>query len=113
MQLAYNILDRKAEARLLPLAAERGVAVIANRPFREGVLFEIFKGRELPTVAAEAGAANWAQFFLKFIVSHPVVAAAIPATGRVDRMRENMGALAGNVPDAALRRDMLRAIGEA
>lgn len=113
VQLTYNVLDREAETRLLPLAAEKGVAVIANRPFREGALFEIFRGRKLPAVAAEAGAANWAQFFLKFIISHPAITAAIPATRRVDHMRENMGALAGAVPDAALRRDMLRAIGEA
>jgi diketogulonate reductase-like aldo/keto reductase len=112
VQLTYNILDREAEARLLPLAAEKGVAVIANRPFREGALFEIFRGRKLPAIAAETGASNWAQFMLKFIVSHPAITAAIPATRRVDHMRENMGALSGGIPDAALRREMLRAIDE-
>ena len=108
VQFTYNILDREAETRLLPLAAERGLAVIINRPFRRGTLFEVIGQRSLPGWAAEIGCANWAQLFLKFIVSHAAVTCAIPATSRVDHMRENMGALAGPLPDAAMRRRMLR-----
>ncbi len=108
VQLTYNIVDREAERRLLPLAAERGVAVIINRPFQRGGLFERVRGRALPPWAADIDCANWAQFFLKFIVSHPAVTCAIPATSRVDHMNENMGALYGRVPDAAMRRRMQR-----
>ena len=106
VQFTYNIVDRQAERRLLPLAAERGQAVIINRPFRRGALFDSVAGRPLPDWAAEIDCANWAQVFLKFIVSHPAVTCAIPATSRVDHMRENMGALHGRLPDAALRRRM-------
>ena len=108
-QLTYNIADRQAEARLLPLAAERGIAVIANRPFRQGALVQAVESAPLPAVAAEIGAANWPQFLLKFIVSHPAVTVAIPATRRVEHLRENMGAAHGPVPDAALRAEMARA----
>ncbi len=107
VQFTYNILDREAEARLLPLAAERGLAVIINRPFRRGVLFDLFQRHPLPDWAGEIDCANWAQFFLKFIVSHPAVTCAIPATSRVDHMRENMGALQGRLPDPAQRQRMI------
>jgi len=113
VQLTYNLADREAETRLLPLAAEKGIAVIANRPFREGDLIRSFAGKPLPAVAAEIGAANWAQYLLKFIVSHPAIACAVPATRRTDHMRENMGAVAGPVPDQAMRGEMLRAAIEA
>jgi diketogulonate reductase-like aldo/keto reductase len=108
VQFTYNVLDRQAERELLPLAAERGVAVIVNRPFRRGALFDRFQREPLPGWAAEIGAANWAQVFLKFIVSHPAVTCAIPATSQVVHMRENMGALHGPLPDAALRARMAR-----
>ncbi len=108
VQFTYNILDREAERRLLPLAAERGLGVIVNRPFRRGALFDQVRGRPLPAWAGEIDCANWAQFFLKFIVSHPAVTCAIPATTRVDHMRENMGAAYGRLPDAELRRRMIR-----
>lgn len=108
VQLTYNILDRRAERRLLPLAAERGLAVIANRPFRRGDLFDYFARHPLPEWAAEIDCANWAQLLLKFIVSHPAVTCAIPATSRVDHMRENMGALRGRLPDAQMRQRMIR-----
>ena len=107
VQFTYNILDREAERRLLPLAAERGLAVIVNRPFRRGALFDRFEDRPLPEWAGEFDCANWAQFFLKFIVSHPAVTCAIPATRRVEHMRENMGAATGRLPDAGLRRRMV------
>lgn len=109
IQITYNLADREAERRLLPLAAERAIAVIANRPFREGALIDSVMRHKLPDFAAEIGAANWAQFLLKFIVSHPVLTAAIPATRRVDHMTENMGALTGPMPDAAFRQRMIDA----
>ena len=108
VQFTYNILDREAEKRLLPMAAERGLAVIVNRPFRRGALFDKFGDRPLPAWAASFDCANWAQFFLKFIVSHPAVTCAIPATSRVDHMAENMGAGTGRLPDAETRRRMVR-----
>jgi diketogulonate reductase-like aldo/keto reductase len=108
VQLSYNILDREAEQRLLPLAAERGLAVIVNRPFRRKQLFSLFEQHPLPAWAGEIDCANWAQLFLKFVVSHPAVTCAIPATSRVDHMQENMGALYGRLPDATLRERMIR-----
>jgi len=108
VQLTYNIVDREAERRLLPLAAERGLAVIANRPFRRKQLFTLLARHPLPGWAAEIDCTCWAQVFLKFIVSHPAVTCAIPATSRVDHMQENMGALYGRLPDAALRARMVR-----
>jgi diketogulonate reductase-like aldo/keto reductase len=108
VQFTYNILDREAEQRLLPLAAERGLGVLVNRPFRRNQLFRRFEQHPLPEWAAEIDCANWAQFFLKFVVSHPAVTCAIPATSRVDHMQENMGALYGRLPDAALRERMIR-----
>jgi diketogulonate reductase-like aldo/keto reductase len=107
VQLTYNILDREAEERLLPLAAERGIAVIVNRPFRRGGLIDRFANRPLPDWAAEIDADNWPQFLLKFIVSHPAVTCAIPATSRVDHMRENMAVLRGRLPDPDMRREMI------
>jgi len=108
VQFTYNILDREAEQRLLPLAAERGLAVVINRPFRRKQLFHMYEHHPLPEWAAEFDAENWAQFFLKFIVSHPAVTCAIPATSRVDHMEENMGALYGRLPDQAMRERMAR-----
>ena len=104
----YNVLDRDVEDRLLPLAADKGIAVIINRPFQEGVLIERMKHHPLPPWAGEIDCANWAQFLLKFIVSHPAVTCAIPATRRVDHMEENMGALRGRLPDAKMRARMAR-----
>jgi diketogulonate reductase-like aldo/keto reductase len=109
VQLTYNIADREAEARLLPLAQERKIAVIANRPFREGGLFATVAGKPLPGLAREIGAKTWASFMLKFVISQPAITCAIPATRRVDHMRENMAALGGAVPDEATRRDMAAA----
>jgi diketogulonate reductase-like aldo/keto reductase len=108
VQFTYNMADREAEERLLPLAAERGLAVIINRPLRRGALFDMVGRRPLPDWAGEIDCANWAQFFLKFIVSHPGVTCAIPATSRVDHMRENMGAAYGRLPDAGMRRRMVQ-----
>jgi len=108
VQFTYNVLDREAEKRLLPLAADRQLGVIINRPFRRGDLFDRFQRHPLPPWAADFDCANWAQFFLKFIVSHPAVTCVIPATSRVDHMKENMGAARGSLPDAKIRRRMVR-----
>lgn len=108
VQLTYNMVDREAEERLLPLAAEKGIAVIANRPFRGGSLPDRFQGKhKLPEWASEIDCDNWPQFLLKFIVSHPAVTCAIPATTKVGHMRENMGAARGKLPDAKMRKRML------
>jgi diketogulonate reductase-like aldo/keto reductase len=106
VQASYNLLDREIEARILPLARERGIAVIVNRPFREGQLLRQIERHPLPKWIAETGASSWAQFILKFIVSHPAVTCAIPATTRVDHVRENMAAATGALPEEALRRRM-------
>lgn len=107
IQVTYNLLDRAAERRILPLARERGIAVLANRPFREGPLIDRLKRHPLPPWAAEIDCANWAQFALKFIVSHPAVTCAIPATTSVAHVEENMGAAYGRMPDEAMRRRMI------
>lgn len=107
IQVTYNILDREVEDRILPLAAERGIGVIVNRPFQQGALLDRLERHRLPVWAAEIDARSWAQFILKFIVSHPVVTCAIPATTRVDHVRENMAAATGPLPDAAMRARMI------
>ncbi|MEJ2396968.1 MAG: aldo/keto reductase [Gammaproteobacteria bacterium] len=104
VQFTYNLIDREAEQRLLPLAAERQLAVIINRPFRGGELFEYVARRALPGWARQIDCDNWAQLFLKYIISHPAVTCAIPATSRVDHMHENMGSLYGRLPDSELRK---------
>jgi diketogulonate reductase-like aldo/keto reductase len=107
VQVTYNIVDREVEQRILPLARERGIAVIANRPFRQGELIEALGRHRLPSWAADIDCTNWAQFLLKFIVSHPAVTCVIPATSNVAHVRENMQAGSGRLPDAALRRRMV------
>jgi diketogulonate reductase-like aldo/keto reductase len=103
VQLTYNAVDREAEERLLPLAAERGIAVIVNRPFEQGALTRHLANEKLPDWAGEIGATSWAQILLKFILAHPAVTVAIPATSRVDHVRETLAAAAGTLPDNALR----------
>jgi len=105
VQFSYNVVDREAEQRLLPLAAERGIAVIVNRPFQQGALTRRLERERLPAWAAELGVSSWAQFVLKFILSHPAVTVAIPATTRVDHVRENIAA-AGLMPDPPMRKRM-------
>jgi diketogulonate reductase-like aldo/keto reductase len=107
IQVTYNILDREVEDRILPLAAERGIGVIVNRPFQQGALIDRLERHRLPTWATEIDARTWAQFVLKFIVSHPAVTCAIPATTRVDHVNENMAATTGPLPDAAMRARMI------
>ncbi|MEM9304283.1 MAG: aldo/keto reductase [Pseudomonadota bacterium] len=109
VQFTYSLANRQAERRLLPLALDQGKAVIINRPFEGGGLFRRVGDRPLPPIAADLGCATWAAFFLKFVISHPAVTCAIPATSRVDHMRENMAALTGPMPDAPARKEMIRA----
>ncbi len=109
VQFTYNIEDREAEQRLLPQAAERKLGVIINRPFQGGNLFNRVQGKPLPEWASEFDCENWAQFFLKFILSQPAVSCAIPATTRVAHMQQNMGAMYGRLPDTEMRRRMVRA----
>lgn len=104
VQFTYNVARREVERDLLPIAADRGIAVIVNRPFDGGDLFGAKTARALPGWRREIGCATWAEAFLKFIVSHPAVTCAIPATSRRAHLAENLRALAGPLPDAALRR---------
>jgi diketogulonate reductase-like aldo/keto reductase len=106
VQINYSLGEREAERRILPLAAEKKVRVIINRPFSEGSLFRKSRGKALPPWAAELGIASWAQYFLKWIVSHPAVTVAIPGTGRPDHMKDNLAAGIGPMPDAAARKKM-------
>lgn len=107
IQVTYNILDRDVEDRILPLARERGMGVIVNRPFRQGSLIDSIGRRPLPGWAAEIGCSTWAQVLLKFIVAHPAVTCAIPATTSVAHVRENMAAAHGPLPDESMRRRMV------
>ena len=104
VQVTYNVVDRDVEARILPLARDRGIAVIVNRPFRQGALIDDVRRHPLPAWAAEIGCASWAAVLLKFIASHPAVTCAIPATTRVAHVRENMAAARDPLPDDAMRR---------
>jgi len=106
VQFSYNILNRTVEHRLLPIARERGIATLINRPFARGDLFRLVKGQALPDWASEADIKSWGQFFLKFVVSHPDVTCAIPATSKPRHMLDNMAAGYGRLPDAALRERM-------
>ena len=108
VQLNYSLAEREAERRLLPLAAEKRLAVLVNRPFAEGKLFRRASGKALPPWAKEIGCASWAQFFLKYLISHPAVTCAIPATSKVDHLTDNMRAGLGELPDASARERMAR-----
>ena len=106
VQMAYALDVRAAEARLLPVAQEHGVAVIVNRPFSGGTLFAKVKGKPLPEWAAEIGAASWGQIFLKYLIGHPAVTCVIPGTARPEHMRDSVGAGTGPLPDTAQRQRM-------
>jgi diketogulonate reductase-like aldo/keto reductase len=106
LQINYSLGERDAEQRLLPLCLDKKIKVIINRPFAEGALFRRAKGKPLPPWAAELGIASWAQFFLKWIVSHPAVTCAIPGTARPDHMKDNLAAGQGPMPSAAQRKRM-------
>ena len=106
VQFGYSLNVRAAEARLLPLAADRGVAVIINQPFDSGALFDKVRGKALPAWASEFDCASWGQFFLKYILSHPAVTCVIPGTAKLEHARDNLGAGQGRLPDAAERQKM-------
>jgi len=106
LQINYSLAEREAEERLLPLARELKCAVLVNRPFAGSALFRKTKGKALPPWAAELGVASWAQYFLKWIVSHPAVTCAIPGTGRAEHMLDNLAGGRGPMPDEAARRRM-------
>lgn len=112
VQLNYSIVEREAEERLLPLAAERRVAVLVNRPFAQAGLFGRVRGKSLPPWADEIGCSTWAQFFLKFVVSHPAVTCAIPATSKAKHLVDNMQAGVGPLPDEATRARMARHVAQ-
>jgi aryl-alcohol dehydrogenase-like predicted oxidoreductase len=103
VQFNYSPLTRAAEKRLLPLAAERGVAVLINRPFEDGALFQAVRGKALPAWAAEVDATSFGQLALKFIASHPAVTCIIPATGKLEHLEDNLAGGRGRLPDARQR----------
>ena len=111
VQINYSLGERDADERLLPLAHDLGIAVIINRPYQAGRLFNAVRGRELPGWATEF-AASWGQFFLKFIISQPAVTCVIPATSKPQHMRDNLEAGFGELPDAATRERMVRLVKE-
>jgi diketogulonate reductase-like aldo/keto reductase len=106
LQINYSLMEPEAEERVLPLAQERGVAVIANRPFGAGDLFGKVRSKPLPDWAAEFDCRSWAQFFLKWIVANPAITCAIPATDKPRHLEDNMQGGIGRLPDAKLRRRM-------
>lgn len=111
LQINYSVGERAAEKTLLPLAKERGIAVIVNRPFAGGELFRRLRATPLPAWAGEIGCTSWAQLMLKFVLSHPAVTCAIPATSRIEHLRENMAAGAGAMPDEKMRANIADSVG--
>jgi diketogulonate reductase-like aldo/keto reductase len=103
VQLNYSASTPDAEKRLLPLAADKGVAVLVNRPFEDGKMFEAVRGKPVPSWAAEIDATSWGQIFLKYVIAHPAVTAVIPATGKIKHLEDNLGAGRGKLPDAKQR----------
>lgn len=103
IQLNYSLKERAAEERLLPLALEKGIAVMVNRPFARGRLFEAFEDKALPAWAADIDCSSWGQFFLKYVVSHPAVTCTIPGTTKEPHVRDNMGANFGRLPGTVMR----------
>jgi len=111
VQFNYSAATRAAEKRLLPLCADRGVAVLVNRAFEDGNLFNQVKGKPLPAFATEFGARSWAQVFLKFVLAHPAVTCVIPATGKLRNLQDNLAAGYGPLPDAKQLKQIITAIG--
>ena len=110
VQINYSLMEREAEERVLPLAQERGVAVIVNRPFGAGDLFGKVRSKPLPDWATEFDCRSWAQFFLKWIVAHPAVTCAIPATDKPGHLEDNMQGGLGRLPDENMRRRMVELV---
>ncbi len=109
VQFNYSPVTRDAEKELLPLAAERGVAVLVNRPFEDGALFQAVRGKPLPAWAAELDAASWGQLALKYIAAHPAVTCIIPATGKLAHLQDNLAAGRGRLPGARQRAAIVQA----
>jgi diketogulonate reductase-like aldo/keto reductase len=110
VQFNYSITTRESERRLLPLAAEKGMAVIINRPLDGGALFQLVKGQSLPTLAHEIDCASWGQFFLKYLGSHPSVTCVLTGTSKPQHMHDNLGAAFGRLPTQAQRQKMVELI---
>ncbi len=110
VQINYSIANRSAEAKILPAALEKGVGVFVNMPFEKARLFKVVEGQPLPAFAKELGVENWAQYFLKWVASHPAVTCVIPATSNPDHAAQNIAALRGPLPDRAMRERMLRQV---
>ena len=108
VQMAYSIGERAVEDKLLPVAAERGIAVIVNRPCEGGDLLNSIRGEDVPEWAVEAGCRTWGQFFLKFTLSHPAVTCAIPATSNPNYRADNLESARGILPDKAMQQRMIR-----
>jgi diketogulonate reductase-like aldo/keto reductase len=108
VQINYSVAEREAERRILPLATERKLAVLINRPFAAGGLFKRVRNQKLPPWAKDIGCTTWAQFLLKFVVSHPAVTCAIPATSKVEHLIDNMNAGVGILPDSLTRERMAK-----
>jgi aryl-alcohol dehydrogenase-like predicted oxidoreductase len=106
IQVDYALDNRDAGERIIPLAADRGMAVLINLPFGRGRLFNAVQGKKLPEWANEIDCQSWAQFFLKYIVSHPAITCAVPGMARPEYVVDNLGAARGRLPDAAMRRRM-------
>lgn len=106
VQINYSLMEREADERVFPVAKDRGVAVIVNRPFGRGDLFDRVRGKALPDWAAQIDCKSWSQFFLKWIVANPVVTCAIPATSKPRHMEDNMQACHGRLPDEKMRQRM-------
>jgi diketogulonate reductase-like aldo/keto reductase len=112
IQVNFNIMDRNAEKRLLPLAMEKNVSVLVNQPFESGSLFQRVKGKQIPSWATEFDCNSWAQFFLKYIVAHPAVTSVIPGTSKVHHMLDNAGAGFGRLPARKEREEMVKLISQ-
>lgn len=110
LQVNYSIAEREAEQRILPLARERGIKVLINRPFGSGSLFRETRNKPVPAFARDLGATSWAELFLKFVISHPAVTVAIPATSKVEHLRQNMNAGKGPMPDEGMRKRIADAV---
>ena len=110
VQINYSIMEREAEERVLPLAQERGIAVIVNRPFGGGDLFDHVRSKSLPEWSAEFDCRSWAQFFLKWIVANPAVTCAIPATDKARHLEDNMQGGIGRLPDEKMRQRMVESL---
>ena len=106
LQINYSLAERESEKRLLPYCLQSKIAVIANRPFAEGAMFKRVRGKPLPPWAAEIGVASWAQYFLKWIVSHPAITCVIPGTGKPEHIADNVAAGFGALPDEKMRKQM-------